>query len=89
MLKTYCLYKKGSKTELVAMAYGSLKNVKEVSKDHVEGDWCAYKTSECGKYLYAETETQLSCDPAIFRKEEKEKVFEKSNVDWSGRKRDS
>ena len=45
MLKTYCLYKKGSKTELVAMAYDGLKSVKNVSKDLIEGDWYAYKTS--------------------------------------------
>lgn len=88
MNKIYCLYKKGSKTDLVAMAYDGLKSVKEVSKEYIEGDWYSYEASDCGKYLYTDTEKKISAASYLFAENEKEKVFEAPTHDWSGREID-
>lgn len=83
----YCLYKKNQKGNspfaLIAMCE-CLGEVSDISKDYSEGDWFSYETSECGKYLYEDTEIKIK--NVKFAKKDKKKILDsKKTHDWAGR----
>jgi hypothetical protein len=77
---------KGKKPFALLAMCECLGEVSKISKDYAEGAWYSYETSECGKYLYEESEQKIK--NVKFAKVKKEKIIsDKETHDWSGREK--